>query len=251
MPKTTLGAVAAEIPKGYTHVYKHSSGNRDWMIMGKYIPPTATRSPGTWEALAEPQMIDAGGLYASKDYVDATGRRITTGFGHCPGSDGGLVLPREITYHPELDQLVFTPLPELAALRSTILANLTNTHLTPNAPTAITTSNRTDVLVAFEIPESSAGAVTFGVSVSAALSFYVNYTAKTNASAPFHEVEIGMGGEHGNMHAAPGPTLRLSPHDTEVNLRVFIDGEFVECKFSSQAALQFLVISGPIMRDHL
>ena len=118
-------------------------------------------------------------------------------------------------------------------------------------PTSQETCTAAEVLVAFEIPESSAGAVTFGVSVSVALSFYVNYTAKTNASAPFHEVEIGMGGEHGNMHAAPGPTLRLSPHDTEINLRVLIDGESVECKFRSQAALQLLVISGPIMRDHL
>ena len=38
-------------------------------------------------------MIDAGGLYASKDFVTEDGRRVTTGFGHCPGSAGGMVLP--------------------------------------------------------------------------------------------------------------------------------------------------------------
>ena len=27
----------------YTHVYKHSSGNRDWMILGRYEPPTQPR----------------------------------------------------------------------------------------------------------------------------------------------------------------------------------------------------------------
>ena len=57
-------------------------------------------------------MVDSGGLYASKDFVDASGRRIITGFGHNPGSAGGMVLLREVTFFPELDQLVFTPLPE-------------------------------------------------------------------------------------------------------------------------------------------
>jgi hypothetical protein len=32
-------------------------------------------------------------------------------FGHCPGSGGGMALLREVTFHPELQQLVFTPLP--------------------------------------------------------------------------------------------------------------------------------------------
>ena len=98
---------------------KHSCGNRDWAILlailGTYTAPTEPRQQGSWSGLAPPQMVDAGGLYASKDFADATGRRLVTGFGHNPGSRG-LTLLREVTLHPELSQLVFSPLPELATL---------------------------------------------------------------------------------------------------------------------------------------
>ena len=45
------------------------------------------------------------------------------------------MLPREVTFSAELDQLLFTPLPELAALRSpATLVNLSSTQLQPNTP---------------------------------------------------------------------------------------------------------------------
>ena len=91
-------------------------------------------------------MMDAGGLYASKDFLTEDGRRVTTGFGHCPGSGGGMVLPREVTFSAELDQLLFTPLPELAALRNpSALANISSTQLQPNRPLKLVSSNQTEV----------------------------------------------------------------------------------------------------------
>lgn len=257
LPRLTPGSVPT--PHNYTHVYKHSSGNRDWMILGYYDSPALPRQTGSWTPLHEPQMMDSGGLYASKDFADAMGRRITTGFGHCPGSAGGLVLLREVTFNAELDQLVFTPLPELASLRqATPLLNLTDILLQPSQSLPIT-SNQSSVeaIVDFEIPSAPAS---FGISVGG-LSFYVNYTAR-NTSAPFHELAIGMSTgvkdttkhfaqerwatQHRQQRApqetetsgrlakpptpAP-PPLRLSAHDSIISIRLFVDDEFVEAYF--------------------
>ena len=258
LPRMTPGSVPT--PHNYTHVYKHSSGNRDWMILGNYDSPTEPRQIGSWTALREPQMMDSGGLYASKDFSDAKGRRITTGFGHCPGSAGGLVLLREVTFNAELDQLVFTPLPELALLRQVPpLVNMSATRLQPEKVLSITSNDEyVEAIVEFEVPSVP---VSFGVSVGG-LSFFVNYTAKT-ASAPFHEVAIGMriqGGkptEHeaqqrwwasqrgrrqvplepenvaglGRPPSTSPPSLRLSSHDAHISIRVFIDDDFVEAYF--------------------
>ena len=208
----------------YTHVYKHSTGNRDWMILGRYDPPSKPRQPGTWTALAPPQMIDAGGLYASKDFTTADGRRVTTGFGHCPGSAGGMVLPREVTFSAELDQLLFTPLPELATLRSpTALANLSSTQLQPNAPLKLVSSNQTEVIVEFALPKATDSPVIFGVNVSGGLEFFVNFTGNLT------DVEVSQ--SNGHNHAASGPPLRLLAADTSITMRVFVDDVYVECYF--------------------
>ncbi len=152
LPRLTPGS--APTTHNYTHVYKHSTGNRDWMILGYYDSPAVPRQTGSWTPLRQPQMMDSGGLYASKDFEDATGRRITTGFGHCPGSAGGLVLLREVTFNAELDQLVFTPLPELASLRQAPpLLNFTAKLLRPNQPIPITINHSSvEAIVDFEIP---------------------------------------------------------------------------------------------------
>ena len=53
---------------------------------------------------------------AAHDFWDAkNGRRVL--FLWIQGGRGAMTLPRVITYHPELDQLVTPPLPELASLR--------------------------------------------------------------------------------------------------------------------------------------
>ena len=99
------------------------------------------------------------------------------------------MLLREVTFNAELNQLVFTPLPELASLRkATPLLILTPKLLQPSQPLFITSNQSSvEVIVDFEIPSTP---TSFGVSVGG-LSFYVNYTAR-NTSVLYHEVAIGM-----------------------------------------------------------
>jgi sucrose-6-phosphate hydrolase SacC (GH32 family) len=225
LPRSTPGADAAG-PHRYSHVYKLSKGNRDWMILGRFTPAVLPNTSGTWQALKAPQMVDSGGLYASKDWRDAVGRRLTTGFGHCPGSAGGLTLPREITFHPALDALVFNPIPELAALRTYLQVNMSSKMVGPDEPLHVVSSNQTEITLEFALPTK---ATIFGVNVSGGLQFFVNFTLHNASASIYHEVAVGA--DIGNDHAAPAPPLRLLPTDRSISMRLFVDDAFVECYF--------------------
>jgi hypothetical protein len=61
----------------------------------------------------------SAGRYASKDFFDPVKkRRINWGWARVPPASTQ-TLPREVTWHPQLQQLVFSPLEEQAALRTT------------------------------------------------------------------------------------------------------------------------------------
>ena len=66
---------------------------------------------GTWNATPGVSFVefrsDIGNLYAVKDFADASGRRVMWGW--VTASPACISLPREITYHPRLKQLVFSP----------------------------------------------------------------------------------------------------------------------------------------------
>eukprot|EP01052_Picozoa_sp_SAG31_P026444 SAG31_NODE_2395_length_5790_cov_73.555614_5_plen_891_part_00 len=224
LPRSTPGSCAASRSR-YSHVYKVSKGNRDWMILGRYTAAALPNTSGTWQALKTPQMVDSGGLYASKDWIDATGRRLTTGFGHCPGSAGGMTLPREVTFHPALDALVFQPISEIARLRERIEVNMSNTTVAPDEPLHVVSSNQTEVMVEFALPTE---AMFFGINVSGGLLFFVNFTLHEGTSA-YHEVVVGA--NIGSDHAAPAPPLRLLPTDRSIRMQLFVDDAFVECYF--------------------
>ena len=113
-----------------THVHKQSSDGADWYTLGVYVEG-ADGTAGQWTPISSaPQLqpLDAStplGLgfkfYASKSFFDpvgedGAGRRIYWGWA-VVAPDSVQTLPRVTTYHAALQQLIFTPLPELAALR--------------------------------------------------------------------------------------------------------------------------------------
>ena len=90
LPNITAGAGPA--PTGAampTHVYKVSSGGRDWMTVGTYTPGTP-KVLGTFKATAgvphSQWLVDQGAFYASKDFYDPVKqRRINIGWvSTCP-----------------------------------------------------------------------------------------------------------------------------------------------------------------------
>ena len=69
-------------------------------------------------------MSSTGVFYAAKDMLDPTGgqglggRKLYWGWtAYVSPAQGQMSLPREVTWHPELQQLVHSPLPEMAGLR--------------------------------------------------------------------------------------------------------------------------------------
>ena len=105
--------------------------------------------------------IDAGALYAAKDMVDPVkGRRIYWGWtAYVSPGQGLMSLPRELTWHPELQQLVHSSLPEMDKLRKLpALAKVGATTLNAGAPVSLPTpagaGAQAEVFAIFKLPSA-------------------------------------------------------------------------------------------------
>ena len=131
--------------------------------------------------------------YASKDLFDPTppGRRIL--FGWLQFGNGALALPREVTWHPQLRQLVYSPVPELAKLRDHSIGNLSHAPLVANATHSLGCAEALEVRAVFERP---ARATRLGVFVAADRSrrsgywYFVDYKPPPRAGATYN-VTVG------------------------------------------------------------
>ena len=226
LPRTTPGAGPA--PAGAvapTHVHKASHGGKDWMQVGSYTagPP---KTNGNWTALLAEVKIDAGHCYASKDFFDPVkGRRINFGWATVP-PQSTQTLPREVTWHPELQQLVYSPVEEQEALRGSVIGSLQGLLLTANASTPLDlpaqAGNQSEVQVSFVRPD---GAMRLSVHVMvdaqrapAGVEFFIDYKPpETNGLA---KVTVGSG--------STTDTLSLLPSDSTLELTLFIDNTFTE-----------------------
>lgn len=160
------GSPTSELP---THVRKQSSQGKDWMIVGTYVPG-APGTVGMWNQTPgysfDKVLIDAGDFYASKDFYDPVkGRRINFGWARVPPASTQ-TLAREVRWHVDLKQLVFSPVEELEDLRGDVLYNSTDLPLSNQirylGNWQSNAGNQSEVLIRFKRPTSS---VTFGVDV--------------------------------------------------------------------------------------
>ena len=75
------------------------------------------------------QLADKGDAYASKDFWDPVKkRRISWAWAKVPPGSAQ-TLPRVMTYHPLLKQIVWSPAEEQADLRGSVLARLREVDL--------------------------------------------------------------------------------------------------------------------------
>jgi len=172
LPRTTPGAGPA--PEGAetpSHVHKSSHNGADFMSVGTYTegdigtPGTWIATPGIAAGLGD-SRIDAGKYYASKDFYDPVKkRRINWGWAFVNGGSttenfpgkGVTTLPREVTWNPELQQLVHSPLEEQDLLRGEQLANLRGQDIAANTTVSLgkwpeSIGNQSEVEVIFERP---------------------------------------------------------------------------------------------------
>jgi sucrose-6-phosphate hydrolase SacC (GH32 family) len=151
LPRETPGSGPAPptVAGRPTHVYKNSHAWSDFMQPGSYTDgaPGVVGKWKPWETAFgnTSKCIDEGEMYATKDMPAPGGRRLYWGWtAYTPPAQGVMSLPRELTWHPELQQLVHSVVPELSALRELpALANVTQSlALSAGVPHSLDVSKR-------------------------------------------------------------------------------------------------------------
>lgn len=262
LPPSTPGAGPAPAGAGTpTHVHKASHGGKDWMQVGSYTAG-APKVLGNWESTAGVPRVDAivdvGDFYASKDFWDPVKkRRINWGWARVPPSSTQ-TLPRVVTWHPELQQLVFSPVEEQAALRALpALATMPSVTVGAGAQVSLgswpdSVGNQSEVTASFQLPTKPA---TFGIGFmttagkptkEAFVSFVPASEADAIGVSGSWKVRVGVratttGDTTGDTAAlaearpppppAPGSMLNLLPADTQIEIRIFMDNTFAEVYF--------------------
>jgi sucrose-6-phosphate hydrolase SacC (GH32 family) len=162
----------------------------------------------------------------SKDFFDPVkGRRINFGWATVPPASTQ-TLPREVTWHPELQQLVYSPVDEQKSLRGKVIGSLQKKPLTANQSAALAmpkqAGNQSEVQVSFERPQSAVR-LSVNVMVDAQTNnkgseFFIEYTPPQN-NGPV-QVQVGTPGTYS--------TLNLLPSDKTIDLTLFVDNTFTE-----------------------
>jgi sucrose-6-phosphate hydrolase SacC (GH32 family) len=230
-----------------THVHKWGClPYKDCIELGSWHEG-ATGQVGLWVAHSStpsPVVIDQGAAYASKDMWDSEKkRRLSIAWARLqPATQGSQVngdvqtLAREVTYHPGLEQLLFSPLKEQAALRGSQLSSVHNKMISIDQSLTLGPfphGNQSEVQIFINIPNKQA---TLYVTVEAEvrIKFYVDFKgfAPTGSSnpkvvpAPFHEVEVGMLTD--DPYSSIKDTLRLLDDEEVLELRLFLDHTITE-----------------------
>ena len=177
-----------------------------WSLQGGL---SFTRSPALFFSLSLQ-------FYASKDFYDPIGkRRINWGWATVPPASTQ-TLPREVTWHPELQQLVYSPLKEQDALRGASLADIGATALSAGQVVAIhptgSAGNQSEVEVIFKRPSAAVrlGVVVMGGAdpASSGTLFYVDYTPPGDAVSASNPHTVTVGSE---PMVAPTPAPAPGP----------------------------------------
>ena len=143
-----------------------------------------------------------------------------------PWSSSAHTLPREVTWHPELRQLVFSPLEEQTALRGAVIGHLTpqplaaGTVLPLGLPAML--GNQSELNVSFARPSSAC---------TMTVRFMADHADNRSGSScsidylppPADSAAVTC---DGYKHQ-----LKLSPSDTAIQVRVFVDNVFSEAYF--------------------
>ena len=204
------------------------AGLNDHMTLGFWSDGSGVNDAGKFTAAGPERSVDKGCLYAGKDLHDVpNGRRLFWGWITCTTA-GAQTLPRVVTYHPTLRQLVFSPAPELTKLHAGApLAQLGRTTLKAKVPLALGSkaakgAMAADWNISFARPKGDATVgLTFNTNFDAeggAMTVFVNHTAGAS------QVAVGV---YDGAPQYPCPAgrdvLQLLPTDEELTLRVFSD----------------------------
>jgi sucrose-6-phosphate hydrolase SacC (GH32 family) len=195
------------------------------MCVGTYTEGPAksagnfTATPGITAGLKETK-IDMGRFYASKDFYDPVkNRRINWGWATTAGPTQVQTMPRDITWHPELQQLVYTQVEEQDSLRVKQIGSFSGK---PGASSPLGlpkfVGNQSEIMVSFSRPNAD---TTLGVKVMASGTAGTLFTVEYKHGAD--SAKVGGGGVF--------DTLKLLDSDKTIDVRLYVDNTFAEVYF--------------------
>jgi len=166
-------------------------------------------------------LLDADKMYASKDFYDPVKkRRINWGWAKVPPASTQ-TLPREITWNPELQILVQSPLEEQEQLRAGVIAHLKEQPLPAGSEVSLglpeQVGNQSELMVSFKRPTVTTrlAATVMEDPDGKGYKFYVDYVPDAGA------LTVGVEG-------GANATLKMSASDTTIDMRLFVDNTFTE-----------------------
>ena len=234
LPPLTPGTRASPGEPMPTHVHKWAH----WHQFGRWVdgaPGVGDKHAGLWTTMGgatvnisdcgrdsteqtddQCQLYDHGAFYAAKDFWDPVQRRrINWGWARTP--HGAQTMPRSLTYHPQLQQLVSSPLDESSALRMLPpLAEERDFRVNNSAAHSLgrfgARTNSSELRVFVRRP-AAAAVVTISVA-----GVHAGITCGPAAAA------------HGGIASVMGCTgcLRLLPTEDTLELRLFVDQTVAE-----------------------
>jgi len=202
------------------------------MCVGTYTEGPAktagnfTATPGIKAGLKETK-IDMGKFYASKDFYDPVkDRRINWGWATTAGPTQVQSLPRDITWHPELQQLVYAPVDEQKSLREKQIGGFTGNlaaGLEKGLGLPQGAGQQSEIMVSFDRPSQNA---TLGVKVM------VDTFHATDKDATLFTVEYIQGANSAKVGGGGVfDTLKLLDSDETIDMRLYVDNTFTEVYF--------------------
>jgi hypothetical protein len=255
LPKFTPGTekyVAAHNGPIPTHVHKSGVGSGaaglssteakfgkggDAVQVGVWVDgelgPEGTGTVGSWEVTPGSRSVpcDNGKTHASKDFWDPiTQRRILWIWATVPS--GVMAIPREITYHPGIQQVVYTPVAEMAQMRDGFVDKLAPVQILQSGHAALRAARAGDVEVYFGVPaEKTTLSATIGADGSSVFIDFVPLTSRSRSSATLaivdrYMVDVGLRDATGKTLYSD--TLPLLSDDDHLSLRIFLDGTIAE-----------------------
>ena len=130
---------------------------RDQVQVGTWVdgPARGNMSGTSWVPIGPPIPLDNGLTHASKDFWDPVlKRRILWTWAQQPAFPSGVqAIPRELTYHAGLKQIVYSPVAEMAMLRNGSIDHLGTVPLPAKCHVSIKVSSASDTETAIAAAE--------------------------------------------------------------------------------------------------
>ncbi|CAE7947125.1 CWINV4 [Symbiodinium sp. KB8] len=224
LPKLTPGSERYLETQGELPNYVHKAGaGPDRLQVGTWTDgrpgPEGLGTVGTWTQLpgSREVSLDIYAGYASKDFWDPVKeRRILWLWGRIPS--GIQAMPRELTYHAGLKQILYNPVEEIRDLRTHTISRLGSTALQPGQHVILQAAMASEVSLEFAMPS-------FDTNFSVTLlpsggSFFLDVVQSANSTP---SVKVGF-----NKNRQPLPLL---PDEEKLTMSLFIDGAACEVFF--------------------